>query len=66
MTTLPDDDPAPVAPVWPGDDACCGNGCEPCVFDFFYEEQERYRAALRSWKARHPSQDGTAPPESPW
>ena len=34
------------------DDACCGNGCDPCVYDHFYAEQERYREALRAWRVR--------------
>lgn len=54
-----DDDPPPVAPPWPDDDACCGNGCDPCIYDLHAEAMERYRQALREWKARHP--DAPAP-----
>jgi hypothetical protein len=45
-------DPMPQPPEPLPDDACCGNGCDPCVFDFFHAEQEAHRAALRAWRAR--------------
>jgi len=51
----PDDDPVPVAPTPPDDDACCGNGCDPCVYDLYDTERERYFSALRAWMQRHPS-----------
>lgn len=40
----------PPAPVCPRDDECCQSGCDPCVFDRYAEELERYRAALRRWE----------------
>ncbi|MEW6705191.1 MAG: oxidoreductase-like domain-containing protein [Pseudomonadota bacterium] len=48
----PADDPPPTEPVPPGDDACCGNGCDPCVWDFYQAEREQYLQALRAWRAR--------------
>ncbi len=57
----PDPDPMPQPPVQPDLDACCGNGCEPCIFDLFDLEMDRYRQALRAWRARHaeaPGADG--------
>jgi oxidoreductase family protein len=53
----PDDDPRPQPPEPPDDDACCGNGCEPCVYDLYDQARERYRVALREWEARHPQRD---------
>ena len=53
--TLPspaDDDPRPVEPQPPNLEDCCGNGCDPCIFDLYDAERERYRAALRAWEAR--------------
>jgi hypothetical protein len=50
--TDPNDDPPPVPPVEPDLDACCGNGCEPCIFDIYGAERERYFAALREWEKR--------------
>jgi len=50
--STPDDDPPPREPQAPGDDACCGNGCDPCVWDFYEMERERYFEQLRAWKAR--------------
>lgn len=46
-------DPMPQAPEAPDLDACCGNGCEPCIFDLHDMAMDRYRQALREWKARH-------------
>ncbi len=49
----PDDDPRPVPPERPGDNECCQSGCDPCVFDFYNDEMERYRQELKAWEARH-------------
>jgi len=57
-TTLPDPDPMPLPPPQPDLDACCGNGCDPCVFDLHELAMDRYRQALRAWRSRHPD----APP----
>jgi hypothetical protein len=48
-------DPPPVAPIEPDFEACCGNGCEPCIFDLYAIERERYLAALRAWETRQPA-----------
>lgn len=48
----------PQAPEAPDLDACCGNGCEPCIFDLHDMVMDRYRQALREWKARHPEAAG--------
>lgn len=56
---LPDDPPLP--PLPPADDECCRSGCDPCVFDRYAEELERYRAALKAWEDRHA---GKVPPPS--
>jgi len=50
----PDPDPLPQPPVQPDLDACCGNGCEPCIFDLYDLEMDKYRQAMRAWRARHP------------
>ncbi|MDH0865477.1 oxidoreductase-like domain-containing protein [Mitsuaria sp. GD03876] len=47
-------DPMPVPPVQPDLDACCGNGCDPCIFDLHDLAMDDYRQRLRAWKARHP------------
>lgn len=49
---VPNDDPKPEPPVEPDFEACCGNGCEPCIFDIYGDERERYFAALREWERR--------------
>nr|MBF0686041.1 oxidoreductase [Pseudomonas sp.] len=45
-------DERPVPPERPADSECCQSGCDPCVFDFYYEELEAYRQALKAWEAR--------------
>jgi hypothetical protein len=47
-----DDDPPPEAPTPPDADACCGSGCERCVFDVFEDARERYLESLREWQER--------------
>jgi len=59
-----DNDPPPVEPVRPDDDACCGNGCDPCVFDFYEQEREHYFAAMRAWRARHAAAPVPAPADT--
>ena len=44
----------PVPPPQPDIDACCGNGCDPCIFDLHDLAMDAYRQALRAWKSRHP------------
>ncbi|KJK21533.1 hypothetical protein UB46_26725 [Burkholderiaceae bacterium 16] len=43
--------PRPVAPPTPDINDCCGNGCEPCIFDLHAEAMGRYRAELKAWQA---------------
>ncbi len=58
---LPDDsDPMPTPPEQPELEACCGNGCDPCIFDIHALDMDRYRQALRAWRARHPGEQGAA------
>jgi hypothetical protein len=47
------DDPMPVAPLPPDDDACCGSGCDPCIWDWYQQERDRYLEELKAWQARH-------------
>jgi hypothetical protein len=56
MTTTPptDPDPMPLPPPEPDLDACCGNGCDPCIFDLYDLAKDEYRQALRAWRERHP------------
>ena len=42
----PDDDPRPDPPERPDDDACCRCGCDPCIFDLYDAEMERWRIEL--------------------
>ena len=58
---LPDDDPMPIAPPQPDFELCCGNGCDPCIFDLHDLAMDAHRQALRAWRSRHPeASPGTA------
>lgn len=43
----------PQPPEAPDIDACCGNGCDPCIFDLHDLAMDEYRKALRAWRAVH-------------
>jgi hypothetical protein len=45
-------DPAPIPPIPPDLEACCGSGCDPCVFDVYEVARDRYLAALAAWQQR--------------
>ena len=49
----PDIDPPPVPPVEPEPGACCQSGCDPCVYDLYWQAVDRYEQALAAWQARH-------------
>ncbi len=47
----------PEPPYEPALEECCGNGCEPCIFDIYNEALRQYRTDLKAWQARHPDVD---------
>jgi len=59
-TDAPDPDPMPTPPVQPELEACCGNGCEPCIFELHDLAMDAYRQAMRAWRARHPDTPANA------
>jgi hypothetical protein len=44
--------PRPIAPREPEPWECCQNGCEPCVYDGYFESLARYEQALAEWRQR--------------
>lgn len=62
LTSTASHDPAPVPPTAPDDSACCGSGCDPCIWDWYQQERERYRVELVAWQAR---QSAGQPSSSP-
>jgi len=52
-TSSTEPDPQPQPPPQPDFEDCCGNGCEPCIFDLHDLAMDRYRQALRAWRERH-------------
>ncbi|MEK8086178.1 oxidoreductase-like domain-containing protein [Aquabacterium sp. A3] len=45
-------DPMPQQPEPPDLNACCGNGCDPCIFDLHDMAMAEYRQAMKAWQAR--------------
>lgn len=55
-------DPRPQPPEQPGDDECCRSGCDPCIFDLYHQELQRYREQLVQWEARQAEAGGKESP----
>ena len=49
-----DDDPMPQPPPEPDPGDCCGQGCVPCIYDFYEQALGDYGQALAAWRVRHP------------
>lgn len=32
----------PIRPILPQNDECCGQGCQRCIFDIYYDKLEKY------------------------
>ncbi|MDC7699254.1 oxidoreductase-like domain-containing protein [Vogesella indigofera] len=54
-------DPMPEAPEAPGDDMCCGSGCDPCVWDTYNAAVQLYRRQLADWQAREATRQAAKP-----
>ncbi|PHJ21912.1 oxidoreductase- amine-terminal protein [Cystoisospora suis] len=38
-------------PPWKPDPSdCCGSGCDPCIFDIYYQQLEEYHRLLKLWE----------------
>lgn len=60
---VPPTDPKPEPPEPPDINDCCGNGCDPCIFDRHDMAMDEYRQALRAWQARQDGQAMRSPSE---
>jgi hypothetical protein len=45
-------DAKPQPPREPDAWACCQSGCDPCVYDRYWEACARFEEALAKWEAR--------------
>jgi hypothetical protein len=43
----------PQPPQEPEPWECCQNGCDPCVYDRYWEALSRYEEQLAAWQARN-------------
>ncbi|MBV6271566.1 cytochrome P450 [Alcaligenaceae bacterium CGII-47] len=55
------DDLRPTEPEEPGLNDCCGNGCEPCVFDTYIVEKRQWEQDIKAWDARQASRPASSP-----
>ncbi len=44
----------PEPPRAPEPNECCESGCDPCVYDRYWEACASYEQALADWQARQP------------
>lgn len=51
-TAAPDNKPEP--PAMPDASTCCGSGCDPCIYDIYWDKYARYEEALARWQTLHP------------
>jgi hypothetical protein len=58
-------DPPPLEPSRPEDYECCGNGCEPCVFDLHAQAVDRWRSDMKAWRARQAARAEAPPGDVP-
>ena len=42
----------PLPPEPPDLNACCGSGCDPCIFDAHDLAMDEHRRLLKAWQAR--------------
>jgi hypothetical protein len=49
-------DEKPQPPTAPEPWECCQSGCDPCVYDLYWQALERYETMLRAWEARQKPQ----------
>jgi Oxidoreductase-like protein, N-terminal len=42
----------PIPPVEPRPEQCCRTGCDPCIYDLYMDELERYELAREAWEKR--------------
>ena len=35
---------------------CCDSGCNPCVYDLYWDAVARHEIALAAWQERHPAE----------
>ena len=59
------DDPMPQPPEAPDINACCGSGCDPCIFDAHDLAMDSYRQALKAWQTRQAARLGATAPGGP-
>jgi hypothetical protein len=48
-------DRKPEPPLEPEAWECCQNGCDPCIYDRYWQALEIYEQALQAWQERHRS-----------
>lgn len=53
MAAHPPVEPRPLPPREPESWECCQSGCDPCVYDHYWQALARYEQALAEWERRN-------------
>ena len=56
--------PRPEPPREPEAAECCQSGCDPCVYDRYWDACEKYERALAEWLAADPEDPHSASPSN--
>ena len=56
------DDPQPQPPREPEPWECCQSGCDPCIYDVYWQAVERYETARNAWEKRQSVRNGASKP----
>lgn len=59
-----DPDGPPPEPPRPDDLDCCGNGCDPCIFDLHAQALQRWRGEMKAWRERRNPGENPGPAEA--
>lgn len=54
------EDPRPEPPREPEPAECCRSGCDPCVYDRYWQALERYETRLREWTLRQAARNASS------
>jgi hypothetical protein len=57
-TPVTEADPRPQPPREPEAWECCQSGCEPCIYDLYWDALSRYEERLAAWERRQAAGGG--------
>lgn len=52
----------PLPPEKPSANECCGGGCAPCIYDYYYEAMEKWQEKYGDDQAKQQSNNAAKTP----